>query len=86
MQLEPKPGIPPTASHILSVIDQMKKRKIKAVLIENLYEDSAAPKLKQEVPGAFVARVPVSVDGEPGTATNELLIEKLVKTMEEAAH
>lgn len=86
VQLEPKPGIPPTASHILSVIDQMKKRKINLVLIENLYEDSVGQKLKTDIPNAIVKRLPVSVDGEPGLQTNEQLIERVVKAFEEGNH
>lgn len=86
VQLEPKPGIPPTASHILSVMEQMKKRKIRLVLIENLYEDSVGQKLKQEIPNVLVKRVPVAVDGEPGILTNEQLIEHLVKIFEEGNH
>lgn len=86
IQLEPKPGIPPTSSHLLSVIDQMKKRKIHVVLIENLYDNSVEKMLKQNVPGVFVGRVPVSVQGEPGVSTNEELIEKIVKTLEQAVH
>lgn len=86
IQLEPKPGIPPTASHILSVIDQMKKKQIKLVMIENLYDDSVKPKLLKEIPSAVVERVPVSVGGEPGILTNEELIEKIVRTVEAGAH
>ena len=85
LQLEPKPGIPPTASHILSVIEQMKKRKIHIALIENLYEDSVGVKIKNDIPNAFIKRVPVSVEGEPEISTNEELIEKLVKTIEDGS-
>ena len=86
VQLEPKPGIPPTTSHLLDVIGQMKARKIHMVLIENLYDDSVAPKLKQEIPGVIVNRIAVSVDGDPGLSTNEKLIENLVKAIEEGSH
>jgi zinc/manganese transport system substrate-binding protein len=82
VQLEPKPGIPPTASHILSVIDQMKKRNLHLVLIENLYDDSVKSKLEQ-VAAAKVIKVPVYVEGEPEIKTNEELIEKLVKNIED---
>ncbi len=82
VQLEPKPGIPPTPSHTLSVVNQMKKRNIKLVLIENLYEDSVGPKLKQEVPNILIDVVPVAVEGEPGISTNEKLIERLVMAFE----
>ena len=86
VQLEPKPGIPPTTSHLLDVIKQMKARNIHLVFIENLYDDSVAPKLKQEVPGTVVNRIAVSVDGDPGLSTNEKLIENLVKAIEQGAH
>jgi zinc/manganese transport system substrate-binding protein len=86
VQLEPKPGIPPTTSHLLEVISQMKARKIHLVFIENIYDDSVAPKLKQEIPGVVVERIPVSVEGDPGITTNEQLIENLVKTIEQGSH
>jgi zinc/manganese transport system substrate-binding protein len=86
IHLEPKPGIPPTASHILSVIDQMKKRKLELVFIENLYDDSVGAKIRNDIPTALVKRVPVSVEGEPGIQTNEDLIEKLVKEIEVRSH
>lgn len=81
VHLEPKPGIPPTASHLLSVIDQMKKRKLRLVLIENLYDDSVRPKLEQAA-AATVVKVPVYVEGEPEIKTNEQLIERIVKVVE----
>ncbi len=85
LQLEPKPGIPPTASHLMTVIDQMKKRKIRIVLIENLYEDSVGNKIKADIPNAHIERVPVSVGGEPEITTNEQLIERIVKAIEKGA-
>ena len=83
--LEPKPGIPPTANHLLDVIEQMKKRNINLVLIENLYEDAVGAKLKTYLPNLRIERVPVSVEGEPAIVTNEQLIERLVKAVEAGA-
>lgn len=85
LQLEPKPGIPPTAGHLLSVIDQMKKRKLRIVLIENLYDDAVGTKIKADIANAHVERVPVMVEGEPGISTNEQLIERVVKAIEEGS-
>lgn len=82
LQLEPKPGIPPTATHLLSIISDIKKRNIGLVLIENLYLDDAGKKLKQDIPYLKVQRIPVSVDGDSSTETNEQLIEKIVSTIE----
>lgn len=85
VQLEPKPGIPPTAGHLISVIDQMKKRNIKLVLIENLYEDTVGKKIKVSVPNAVIQRLPVAVEGESGIVTNQDLIERIVKAIEEGS-
>lgn len=85
VQLEPKPGVPPSASHLLSVIEQIKERKIRLVAIENLYDDAAGEKLKQALPGLKVSRVAVSVEGEPALKTNEQVIENLVQIFEGAA-
>ena len=84
LQLEPKPGIPPTASHLLNVISEIKSRNIKLVLIENYFDDSVSGKIKQSAPNVKVVRVPISVLGEPEVKTNFDLIENLVKTFESA--
>lgn len=84
LQLEPKPGIPPTASHLMEVITEMKNRNIRLVLIENYFDDSASEKLKTEVSGLSVARVPVSIGGEPEVKSIFDLMERLVKTFEGA--
>lgn len=78
LQLEPKPGIPPTASHIMDVIEQMKKRQVKVVLIENFYDDAVRGKIEKEIPGVRIVKVPVSVGGEPAVRTTEDLLETLV--------
>lgn len=80
--LEPKPGIPPTASHTLQVIDIIKQKKVPLVMIENFFDPTAANRVKDEVPSIRVASVPVMVDGEPGINTMDDLYEKLVKTIE----
>lgn len=82
LQLEPKPGVPPSASHLLEVASRAKERKLKVVLIENLYSDAAGEKLKTSAPELVVARVPVSVEGEPAITNGEQLIERLVLAVE----
>lgn len=84
LQLEPKPGIPPTASHLMDVLEQIHQRHLRLVLIENLYDDSVENKLKQDDPKLVIKRVPVSVGGEERIKSNEDLIEDLVKTVEGA--
>lgn len=82
LQLEPKPGIPPTSAHLISIIDEIKRRNVRFVMIENLYDDSIIPKLKEGVPQIQVGLLPVSVEGTPDVRTNDQLIEKLVRFIE----
>jgi zinc/manganese transport system substrate-binding protein len=84
VQLEPRPGIPPTASHLLEVLSEIKKRHIPLVLVENYYDLDSADKLKSGVPELKVVEVPVSVGGEKAISTNEQLIERLVSEVEKA--
>jgi zinc/manganese transport system substrate-binding protein len=85
LHLEPKPGIPPTARHLIGVIDEMKKRNLRVVLIENYFDDTVRAKLEKEVPGVKVLKVPVAVDGVPAATSTETLLETLVTTIETAA-
>jgi zinc/manganese transport system substrate-binding protein len=84
MQLEPRPGIPPTVSHLLEVTSYLKDKKIPLVLVENYFDMDSAAKLKSEVPGLKVVAVPVSVEGESNIKTSEQLIERLVSEIEKA--
>lgn len=81
-QLEPRPGIPPTAKHLMEVIKVMKEKKINLVLIENFFDSSISSKIKESLPSAKVVLVPVAVDGAKGMSTTEDVIENLVKVIE----
>lgn len=81
-QLEPKPGIPPTANHIMQVIKLMKERKIQVIFVENIFNFSIVSKIKESIPELKATRLPVSVGGESNINTTEELIERLVKALE----
>jgi zinc/manganese transport system substrate-binding protein len=61
--LEPKPGIPPSPSHLAEVIEKMKAQKIKAILVEPFHDRKIAEKVANstgakvvdfaQYPGAF---------------------------------
>lgn len=53
--LEPKPGIPPTATHLIEVVNLIKARKIPLVLIENYFDLSAGKRVAAEVSGVRVS-------------------------------
>jgi len=60
--VEPKPGIPPTPQHTLDLINQMKKDKIKIVMVEP-YFDLKTPNAIGRETGAEVLVMPPSVGG-----------------------
>jgi zinc/manganese transport system substrate-binding protein len=47
-ELEPKPGIPPTAKHIAELEKTIKEKGVKAILKESFYENKTPQKLAKE--------------------------------------
>lgn len=82
MTLEPKPGIPPTSRHILDVINVMKQKKVRLILVENYFDPRATRRVLSEVPGARSAVVSVAVDGDAQVKSLDDLYERLVQAME----
>ncbi len=80
--LEPKPGIPPTSKHLMTVIELLKSEKTPLVLIENFFDPSVVKKLKSTVTNLRSASVPVAVEGHREIKTLDDLYESLVKTIE----
>jgi len=76
-QIEPKPGIPPSPSHILALIDRITAEKIPLIITENYYDPRASQKLSQKT-GAKVLLLPTSVGGETAIKTYEDLFDYLV--------
>lgn len=60
--VEPKPGIPPTPSHTLDVINVMKSQGIKLILVEPYFDLRAPNKIAQETGGQVLVLMP-SVGG-----------------------
>ena len=63
--VEPKPGIPPSPSHTLDLINLIKREGIKAIIMEP-YFDSKTPQSIAEKTGAKVVVLYPSVGGKPG--------------------
>ena len=61
--VEPRPGIPPSPSHTLELIQEMKRLKIKVILMEP-YFDQKTPNSIASQTGAQVLVMPPSVGGE----------------------
>src|SRR5689334_2715297 len=64
--VEPRPGIPPTPSHTIELINLMKRENVKVMLIEP-YFDLRTPNSVASQTGAKVLVMPPSVGGEKGT-------------------
>jgi ABC-type Zn uptake system ZnuABC Zn-binding protein ZnuA len=63
--VEPKPGIPPSPSHTLEIINLIKEQKIKAIVMEP-YFDRKTPDFIAEKTGAKVVVLYPSVGGKAG--------------------
>jgi zinc/manganese transport system substrate-binding protein len=75
--LEPKPGITPPPSHLAQIVQIVRARGVKAILVENYYD----PKFAQAVArytAAKVVLIPGDVGGEPGLDTYEKYVDRLV--------
>ncbi|MFH1175904.1 MAG: metal ABC transporter substrate-binding protein [Acidobacteriota bacterium] len=64
--LEPKPGVPPTPTHIADLEERLKKGEVKAILMESYFDDRV-PNLISRDTGVPVIKVPVLVGAAPGT-------------------
>lgn len=84
-ELEPKPGIPPTAPHIMELISTIRQQGVKLVLVENYFDHHVGDRISDEVKGTKIVSCPVAVGGESGLDTNEKLFERIVSIIEGAA-
>ncbi len=60
--VEPKPGIPPTPSHTLDVINTMKRENVKVVLVEPYFDMRTPNSIAQQTGGTALV-MPPSVGG-----------------------
>lgn len=65
--MEPKPGVPPSPSHLYQVIQTVKKTGAKAILMEPFYDRKVADLVAKQT-GIRVLMLPPSVGGVPGVA------------------
>ena len=82
INLEAKPGVPPTTQHILDVIEQVKKDKIKIILVDNFFDTKIADRVAKDAPGVRVESIGNAVDSAPGLKTTSDVIEALVQAFE----
>ncbi|OGS06660.1 MAG: hypothetical protein A2270_01415 [Elusimicrobia bacterium RIFOXYA12_FULL_51_18] len=81
--IEPKPGIPPSASHLDSLLKKMKAENIRVILTESYYPRKGPDFLAGKT-GAAVVTAPVSVGGEDGVKTYFDVFDHVVAGLEKA--
>jgi len=78
--LEPKPGIPPSPSHLAEVITKMKANKAKAILVEPFHNRKIAEKVATST-GAKVVDAAQFPGALPNTESYIALIDALVSRL-----
>jgi zinc/manganese transport system substrate-binding protein len=81
--LEPRPGSPPSPSHLTEVIQKMKKNRVKLVLVEPYQDRRIAEKIARAT-DASVIDLSQFPGGIPGTDNYASLINQLVKLLADA--
>jgi ABC-type Zn uptake system ZnuABC Zn-binding protein ZnuA len=77
VEIEEKPGIPPSARHRDSVLELMRAQGVKTILQEVFFDRSAADYLSEKT-GAHVVVVPIDVGPEVGIKDYFALIDNLL--------
>ena len=75
--VEPKPGIPPSPSHVADLIRLLLQMDIKLIIIESYYPQKV-PSLIAEKTGSSLLVLPSSVDGRDGIDTYFDLLDVIV--------
>jgi zinc/manganese transport system substrate-binding protein len=79
--LEPKPGIPPTPSHVAEVLTLGRQKKARLVVQEEYYPDSTSRLVAAKIPAGLVI-LPSGADFRAGE-TYVQRMERLVKKLEQ---
>jgi zinc/manganese transport system substrate-binding protein len=81
--LEPKPGIPPTAQHLMEIMKLIKREKVSLVFIENYFDTKIATRLTADAPETRIKVVGIAVGSKPELKSTSDVIEQLVRAIEE---
>jgi ABC-type Zn uptake system ZnuABC Zn-binding protein ZnuA len=79
--IEPKPGIPPTASHVASLIERIKAEKQPVVIADAAYYPDKAAKTIAARTGAKFVIIPSSVGGTKGADDFISLFDHIVDSL-----
>jgi zinc/manganese transport system substrate-binding protein len=83
VELEPKPGIPPSSRHLSRVIETIRKENVRVILQEPLYSLKAADFVARHT-GATVLVCPNTVHGSTDVASFIQMIDRVVRSLARA--
>jgi ABC-type Zn uptake system ZnuABC Zn-binding protein ZnuA len=83
IELEPKPGVPPSPAHLTRVIETVKAEDIGLILQEPWYSPKAAERVAEET-GARIVKAPISTGGDPEAENYIALIDLIIRRLTEA--
>ena len=81
--VEPRPGIPPSPSHTIDLIGEMKRQAVKVIVVEPYFDKKTPQSIATQVGGRVVELSP-SVGGQPGTEDYIKLFDYNVRVLSEA--
>ncbi|MDI6827641.1 MAG: metal ABC transporter substrate-binding protein [Armatimonadota bacterium] len=81
--IEPKPGIPPSPSHVSKLIQAMKKEKVKVILIETFYPRKF-PEIIAKETGAKICVLPYEAGAIKGVNTYIGMMDYIVRKVSDA--
>jgi ABC-type Zn uptake system ZnuABC Zn-binding protein ZnuA len=81
--LEPKPGIPPTAKHINALISNMKRDRVRAVVIESVYSTRFAQLIAKETGQSYAVAPysPTSISGDAYLNQMDRIVDAFKKAL-----
>jgi len=81
-ELEPKPGVPPTPTHIAAMQNLLNSGAVAAILMESYFDDRV-PQMLARTTGVPLVKVPVLVGAEAGVTTPVALFDAIVDRLAE---
>jgi ABC-type Zn uptake system ZnuABC Zn-binding protein ZnuA len=81
--LEPKPGVPPTPTHIAALTERLRSGQVKAILVESYFDDRV-PAMLSRTTGVPMVKVPVLVGAEAGVDDPLALFDTITMRLAQA--
>lgn len=81
--IEPRPGVPPRAEHVATVVEQMRQEGIRVLIAANYYDEGHVKEIAGRV-GARAVVVPLYTQGSPQAKTYFELMDHLLDSFNAA--